>query len=105
MVAVAVGVLVWGISTWLNILSLPWSVIVALSAFLVISGLGFYLLRKSDTPRRRIASGVRAGRNVRISNVTSNGALSGQSVELPDVASDVRASGDVEISDIRDDHK
>ncbi len=97
---IAATLLVWAITEWLDLFPLPWSVVTGVVAGLLVAGLALLILRRRDPASRRIATGIRAGGNVRIHDVTAT--TNRTEIGSSDTASDVRARGDVDISSIQD---
>lgn len=99
LLGLAAGVVVWGISTWLNILQMPWSVISAVLIGLAAALTGFLVIGRGrdGTVTHRSASGLRGRGDVRVSRVSAvvptGGTVSSETV------SDI-SGRNIEISDI-----
>lgn len=103
LLSVAAGVIVWAVTTALDVLDLLWRIVIALAIAALFGLIATLFLKRSSTDaRRRVASNIKSRGNVRISDIGVR--ASGTSSDA-DIASDIRSNGDVEISKIQDESK
>lgn len=102
----AVGIFVWVTTTWLEVFDPAWRLPAAAGVALVTGAAAIMLMRGRASeddgvtaPRSRTASGIR-GRNVKIEDIHVKS--SGEPTSR-DIASDITARRDVDISKIRQD--
>jgi len=98
--AISVGAIVWAITTSLGLLETPWSIMVAVLIGLLVGTVGYVILRRREPAHRRVASGIRAKRNVTVEDVQTSSSMMGRASS--DVASDIHSGGDVNVRRVRD---